>query len=208
MSRYFFHVIDERTANLVRDSAGASFATVDEAKKEAIGFARDIVGHKLYGSTWRVVATNDNGQQILTVALAEIRPLKIRNWLGLIRRIVTYEPRLRPYILTGLLTAALFATIMQAAMLTGRVGELGSGYKMALSPREGLIVRVRFVSHASVADVSKFLDRYKASLVRSPQSAGVYQLQLSDISLKQAEIERIVDHITREKIIASASAAQ
>jgi hypothetical protein len=207
MSRYFFHVFDDRAVNLVRDLEGASFPNVAEAKKEAIGLAQDIVGHRLHGSAWQVVVIDDKGQQILSVLLAEIRPPKIKDWLDLIRRVVAYKPQLRPHVFTCLLMAALFATIMHAAVLTGRVGKPGS-YKIASSAREGLIVRVRFIPQASVADVSKFLEAYKASLVGGPQPAGVYQLQLSDISLPHLELERIVNRITHEKIVAFASATQ
>lgn len=208
MSRYFFHVVDEDTANLVRDSEGASFSNIDEAKKEATGLARDIVGHRLYGSAWQVVVTDDNGQPVMTVPFAKIRPHRMKDWLDRLRGIFTYEPKLRPHVFTWLLTAALFATIMQAMILNGRVGELGNSYRITASAREGSIVHVRFVSQASVADVSKFLDTYKASLVGGPQSAGLYQLQLSDISSRPAELKRIVNRITHEKIVSFASAAQ
>jgi hypothetical protein len=207
MSRYFFHVFDERATNLVRDSEGSLFSTIDEAKQEAIGLAGDIVGHRLHGLAWQVVVTDDNGQRILSVPLVEIRPNKIKGWLDLIRRMVTYEPRLRPHVFTWLLTAALFATLMQAAVLSRSAGKVGSSSQGASSARQEMLVRVRFIPQATVEDVSKFLHTYKVSLVGRPQLAGMYQLQFSDSWLSQTELDTIVNRMTDEKIVAFASAA-
>jgi hypothetical protein len=62
MPRYYFHFLDERTANLVRDSACASLPNANEAKREAIRLAQDIIRHQLHGSTWQVVVTDVNAK--------------------------------------------------------------------------------------------------------------------------------------------------
>jgi hypothetical protein len=120
MSRYFFHVVDDRTANLVKDSEGVSYPNVGQAKKEAIGLARDIVGHGLHGSTWQVVVTDEDEHKVLTVSLADVRARKMQTWLGLAHRIATYELGFRSHVFTWLLTAAVLAMIIQAAVLTQR----------------------------------------------------------------------------------------
>ena len=48
MPRYFFHLLDEDT-NLVRDAVGCTLSDTGQAKKEAIGLARDIATHGLRG---------------------------------------------------------------------------------------------------------------------------------------------------------------
>lgn len=100
MPRYFFHLFEESTKNLVRDSEGASLPNVAAAKKGAFGLAQDIVSHELHGSTWQVVVTDANATTVLTVSLSEIRPRRMKPWLDLTRRIAMYEPKLQSHVLT------------------------------------------------------------------------------------------------------------
>jgi len=119
MPRYYFHLLDERTANLVRDSAGASLPDASEAKREAIGLAQDIIRHRLHGLSWQIILTDADANVILRVPLSKVRTRKIQAAFDLVRRIALYEPRLRAYIFTWLLTAMAFALIMESIMLSG-----------------------------------------------------------------------------------------
>jgi len=142
MPRYFFHLFEVSTKNLVRDLGGISLSNAGEAKREAIGLARDIVEHGLHQSTWQVVVTDENAAQLLTVSLSQIRQRKMRVWLDLVRRTAMYEPRLRPRLFTWLLTAVVFAVIIQAAelhYLSRRDGSQATGFLSAFIPR-GTIV--------------------------------------------------------------------
>jgi hypothetical protein len=209
MFRYFFHMVEGRTKHLVRDLEGSSFSNTGEARKEAIGLARDIIGHGLHGSTWRVVVTDENGRTILTVPLAENLARKIsrkmRTWLNLARRIAAYEPKLQSHVFTWLLTAAMLAMIIQAAVLTPSLSLRSSSDRTALAAIEGTYVRVRFFSQATVADVTKFLDAYKVTFVDGPQSAGLYRLRISDGTLPREELAKIVSLVKQEKIVAFAA---
>ncbi len=118
MPRYYFHLLDESTANLVRDSAGASLPNANEAKREAIGLARDIISHQLHGSTWQVVVTDANANVVFRVPLSQIRPQRIKAALYRVRSLALYEPRVQPQIFTWLLTAVVIALIMESAMLS------------------------------------------------------------------------------------------
>ena len=139
MPRYYFHLLDERTADLVRDSAGASLRNASEAKREAIGLAHDIIRHRLHGSTWQVVVTDANANVVLKVSLSNVQPRKIEvafdRVCRIARRMALYEPKLRSHIFTWLLTAVVFALIMESAMLSSMLrhmaGIAGSG---ALNP--------------------------------------------------------------------------
>ena len=119
MPRYFFHLFESDTQNLVRDSQGISLSDAGEATKEAIGLARDIVQHGFDGSTWQIIVADGNAAIVLKLPLSEVRPRKVKPWLDLAHRIVTYEPKLRPRIFTWLLTVVVLAVIMQAATLIG-----------------------------------------------------------------------------------------
>ena len=119
MPRYFFHLFEGDTQNLVRDSQGISLSDAGEATKEAIGLARDIVHHGLHGSTWQILVADGNAAIVLKLPLSEVRPRRVRPWLDLARRIATYEPKLRPRIFTWLLTVVVLSAIMQTATLIG-----------------------------------------------------------------------------------------
>jgi hypothetical protein len=117
MPHYFFHLLDEDNNNLVRDSVGCTLSDTGQAKKEAIGLARDIATHGLHGTGWQVIVT-DADTVILTVSHSDIRPRRMKPWLDLARRIATYEPKFRPYIFAWLLAALVLAAIVQAAVTT------------------------------------------------------------------------------------------
>lgn len=118
MPRYYFHLLNEDTANLVRDSAGASLPDRNQAKREATSLAQDIARHQLDGSAWQVVVVDANGDVVLKVPLSRVRPQRIKATFDRLRRIALYEPRFRPHIFTWLLTAVVLALIIESAMLT------------------------------------------------------------------------------------------
>ena len=150
MPRYFFHLFEDNTQNLVRDPQGISLADAGAAKKEAIGLAQDIVQHGFFGSTWQVIVTDANSAIVLQLPLLEVRPCKMKPWLDLARRVATYEPKLRPHIFTWLLTVAIFALIMQTATLTGvsRSTPEATG-SLGVVPKE-TILEARFASWTSL----------------------------------------------------------
>jgi hypothetical protein len=118
MPRYYFNLHDAGTANLIRDSAGASLLNATEAKREALALAQDIVRHRLHGSTWRVVVTDENANIILRLPLSKVRPRRIRAVFDLLRSTALYEPRVKPQIFTWLLTAVVLALIIQSALVS------------------------------------------------------------------------------------------
>jgi hypothetical protein len=142
MPRYLFHLFQESTRNLVRDPEGVPLSDATEARKEAFNLARDIVSHGLVGSTWQVVVTDANGAPVLRVPLSEIRPRKMKTWFNVVRRIAMYEPKLQSQIFTWLLTAVVFAVIMQAAVLTSI-----SRHRAEVTPPSWPSARSTFFNH-------------------------------------------------------------
>ena len=208
MPRFFFNLYDDCTKNLVRDFDGTLLSNAGEAKKEAIGLAQDIVGHRFQLSTWQIIVTDENKDQVLKVLLSEIRARKIKAWIDLAHRIAIYEPGFRSYLFTWLLTAAVLATIILAAMLTGvsrNRAEVTGSLRFAY---EGSIVEVCFVPWISVEDISQFLHAYNASFVGGPLAAGMYRIRISDTTLPHQVIAKILSQMTQEKIVAFAAAAE
>jgi hypothetical protein len=203
MPRYFFHLWDGNRKNLDRDSEGALFANVDEAKKEAIGLGQDIVRHGMHRAAWQLVVTDENGDCAFTVPLIDIRARKMRAWLDLAHRIVTYEPQFRSRLFTWLLLAAVLAMITQATVVTERIRGRDN-YQLASVQAGRAVINVRFSQGTSVADVSKFLDAYKASLTSCPLPSGWYCLRIADSTTPRAKLEKIVNKMKKETIVSSA----
>jgi hypothetical protein len=115
MARYFFHLYDTKSKNLVRDSEGAVFSSFNNAKNETIALARDIAALGIDRSTWQVLVIDEDGHQVLRVSLSKVQARKFRPWIDLAHRIVTYQPRLRSGVFTCLLTAAVLVMVGHGA---------------------------------------------------------------------------------------------
>ncbi len=203
MPRYFFNMVDGDSKNLVRDSEGAVFSGVSEARKEAVSLARDVARHGFRGSTetWKVVVIDENGDEVLTVALSEIRARKPRAWFDLGGHIAKFKSNFHPRTFVWLVAATVLAIIVQAAVSTVLVTEQRGNYQTASAPTEGPDVAVRFVSRASVADITQFLDAYKASLVGGPRPGGFYRLRIADTTLPREELAKIAGRMAQEKVV-------
>lgn len=202
MPRYFFYLYDSSSKNLVRDSEGGLFSSFRDAKNEAIGLGKDIARLGIDRSTWQVLVIDETGNQVFRLPLAEMRARKFRRWIDLAHRIATYEPRFRSHVFTYLLMAALLATIGQAVVSTPQLREPGRGsYRLASAETPGTTVDVRFDPRASIADIEKFLQAYKASFVNGPLPGGWYRLRISDSIASPEELKNIVSRLARESIV-------
>jgi hypothetical protein len=65
MPRYYFHFLDAKAANLVRDSAGVSLPDVNQAKREALSLARDLLRHPIQILNWQIVVVDASASVIL-----------------------------------------------------------------------------------------------------------------------------------------------
>jgi hypothetical protein len=59
MPRYFFH-FDQR----VQDTSGLDLPDDNAARREAEAMAGDLRGNERYGGGWRVIVTNQNGEDV------------------------------------------------------------------------------------------------------------------------------------------------
>jgi hypothetical protein len=210
--RYFFNVVDGNSKNLLRDSEGAIFSDLGEARKEAVGWAQDFARHDFPKSiqTWRVLVFDENGDVVLTVPLSEVRLRKVaRVWLDLGRKINKNESSFKSPIRVWLVAAAILTVILQARLNTvARVTEFSGGYHMASASNENAVVAVRFASDASLVDITEFLNAYKAVLVDGPRSGGLYKLRIANANLPQNGIREIVGRMAQEKVVEFAAVVQ
>jgi Domain of unknown function (DUF6894) len=205
MPRYFFHVRDNSNVNVVGDSEGAVFATLRDAKREAIGLGRDIVRHGLQVATWQIVVIDENDRCAFILPLVEIRLRKTRVLLDLTRRAMIYEPRIRRGLFAWLLVVTVWGIIVQAAMVTMHVKRPGEDYALASVNGRGTVIGVRFTPGTSVTDMSKFLSTYKASLISCSLPSDWYCLRISNSIMPRGEVESIVHKMKRESIVSSAA---
>ena len=208
MPRYFFHLFDDGDLNLVKDSEGAPFANSSEAKKEAIALAQDIAEHRLHQPTWQIVVTDENADIVSRISLSEVHPSMIQFLLRMARRIAIYEPRVQPHLFTWLLLATVMSMIGQGAVLNSMSRHRSNIIEgLGVAPK-ATIVEVRFAPSKTVAEISQFLEAYKASLIDGPLPSGSYRLRVSDRSLPPEQVANIVNRMMQDKIVAFAASGQ
>ena len=207
MPRYFFSVVEGATKNITKDTEGVVLDSLREAEKEAIGFARDLIEHKQMPRTWEVVVTNENGIQVLAVPLSTIRT-RSHLWLGVRGRFVAIESRVGPRTFACLIAIAVIVIIAQAAMKRAISTKEEGRYQTAASATGAPIVALRFAPQAIAADIAKFLDKYNATLVGSPRPDGFYRLRLSEATISQTELAKLVEQMAREEVLEFVAAVQ
>jgi hypothetical protein len=210
MPRYFFNILEGHSQNLVRDIEGALLSDPGEARKEAVGLARDITKHGIHESTqtWTVIVTDGNGDEILRVPLSGSHVRKTHGAFHLGNRIAKLESSLSRGTIVWLIGAAVLAILAQTAVTAVRVAQEHAGYQTASAPAEGTIVAVRFAPQASMADVTRFLDAYEAALAGGPRPGNLYRLRIGDTTLPQEELAKVVSRMTQEKVVEFAAAVQ
>ena len=207
MPRYFFNVVDGVSKNLMRDSDGIVFTDLSGARKEAIGWARDFARHNFQESiqAWKVVVTDANADILLTVPLSEFRPSKLTRACMELDRLIS---RVASQVVVLSLSAAIVAVVVQAELKTAPVKKTGGGYELASASTESIVLAVRFAPNASLVDITKFLDAYKASLFDGPGPGGFYKLRLASTSPPQGEIQVLVRRMTKERVVEFVAAVQ
>jgi hypothetical protein len=203
--RYFFNVVDGTSKSLMRDHDGIVFADFSGARKEAFGWARDFARHNFQESikAWKVIVTDENADIVLTVPLSEVRPSKLSRAFLKMDRLVSKSG---PHILFFSLTAALVAVLVQATLTTVPLKKLGGGYELASVSAKSPILAVRFAPNASLVDITKFLDTYKATLFDGPGPGGFYKLRIASTNLPQGEAEALIRRMAKEEVVDFATA--
>jgi hypothetical protein len=209
MPRYFFNIMEGHSQNLVRDIEGVLLSGAGEARKEAVGLARDITQHGIHepAQTWTVIVTDENGDEVLTVPLSGNPARKTQGAFDLGGRFTKLESSLGRGTVVWLIGAALLAITVQTVTAVHLAQQRG-GYQTASAPTEGTLVAVRFAAQASMADITNFLKAYQASMAGGPQPGNLYRLRIGDTALPPAELAKVVDLMGQEKVVDFAAAVQ
>ena len=113
-------------------------------------------------------------------------------------RLSMFSPRTLAW---SAVTAAL-AIVLQAGLLANLYinepgSEVPSAYKTASAPTRSLgpvgsYALIGFSPQASAADVTKFLEAHKASIVEGPKPGGLYRIRVSATALSKNDLAAIV----------------
>lgn len=102
--------------------------------------------------------------------------------------------------------AAALAIALQAGLLVGMfVGEGGQGtfqtasYTQDAARPEGAYALIAFVPQATAADITKFLETHKATVIDGPRAGGLYKVRLAVTGLPKEELGRLVRTMQDEK---------
>ena len=112
---------------------------------------------------------------------------------------------LSPRTLAYSATAAALAVVLQAAVITSVVVDRSSpgSYQTVSLPADKTYAMVRFAPTASAADITKFLETYKASVVEGPKLGGMYELRVAETKLPKDQAAALVKKMQAEGKIVS-----
>jgi hypothetical protein len=104
---------------------------------------------------------------------------------------------------------AVAAIALQAFLLVGQFTKTGV-YQTASAPTvqtrvHGTYAMVRFAREASAAEITRFLEDYKATLVDGPKPGGFYRVRIAMSSMAKEELSRIVSRMRQDRVVETAN---
>jgi hypothetical protein len=122
--------------------------------------------------------------------------------------IAEFLTRFAPRTLAYAASAAVLAIVVQAAVITAiAIRDQRGGYQTASAPTEGAFIAIRFAPQASVTDITKFLDAYKASLAGGPRPGNLYKLRVAETAMSPDELAKIASRMAQDNVVSFAAAA-
>jgi anti-sigma-K factor RskA len=106
-------------------------------------------------------------------------------------------------------SVAVAAIALQAFLLVGQFTKPAI-YQTASSPNtqsriHGSYAMVRFAREASAAEITRFLEDYKATLVDGPKPGGFYRVRIAMSSMAKEELSRIVSRMRQDRVVETAN---
>jgi hypothetical protein len=137
---------------------------------------------------------------------------QLSDWLsGLIEQV-------SPRTLAWSAAAAGVAIVLQAGLLAGLAlsqrGATGGTYETAsfgqsTASAAGAFALVRFNPTATAADITRFFDAHKASVVEGPRAGGIYRVRVAATSMSKDELAKRVAQLGEDKnVVAFIAPAQ
>lgn len=122
--------------------------------------------------------------------------------------VTEYVGSFQPRTLAYGATAAALAIVLQAGILAGvfvkegTVGPQLASYHQNDPAADGAFVLVRFKPEATLADITRFLDENKATVVDGPAAgSGLFRLRVAEKPLSQGELGSVVKNMARNPVV-------
>jgi anti-sigma-K factor RskA len=115
---------------------------------------------------------------------------------------------LSPRTLAFAATIAVAAIAVQAFLLVGQFTKPGVYETASTNPANrghGSYAMVKFAREASAAEITRFLEDYKATLVDGPKPGGFYRVRIAMTSMAKEELSRIVSRMRQERVVETAN---
>jgi anti-sigma-K factor RskA len=125
---------------------------------------------------------------------------------GLADRVSEFFSALSPRTLAWSAGAAALVIVLQAAVLTDVALRSGATYGVAGAPgpaQQGAEVIVNFAPQASAAEITKFLQAHKATIVSGPAGGALYTLRLPSEGQSKEDLDRVVKAMQSERNVIS-----
>jgi hypothetical protein len=145
-------------------------------------------------------------QRLMTQIDAEAASgARARAPLAFARRLQGLLVGLSPRALAWSAVAAGIVILVQAGLLAALfLGPQGRTYRTASieqASAPGSYALVGFVPQASAADITKFLESYKATIVDGPRAGGLYRIRVGDAGLARDELGKLVGRMQQERAV-------
>jgi anti-sigma-K factor RskA len=123
-------------------------------------------------------------------------------------RFGTFIASLSPRTLAFAASLAVAAIALQAFLLVGQFTK-PAAYETASTNTaihgHGTYAMVRFAREASAAEITRFLEDYKATLVDGPKPGGFYRVRIAMTSVAKEEVSRILSRMRQDRVVESAN---
>jgi hypothetical protein len=145
--------------------------------------------------------------QRLFAAIAQESPhARIAPLPSLKDRFLAFFGGLSPRTLAWSAGAAMLAILLQASVITTMlVGGHGGTFETATfggkTETQGPIVLIRFVPGATAAQITEFLETFKASIIEGPTAGGMFRVRVSLAGGAKEQLAEIVRRMQESKIV-------
>jgi anti-sigma-K factor RskA len=117
---------------------------------------------------------------------------------------------LSPRTLAFAASIAVAAIALQAFLLVGQFTKSSSAPYVTASDNtasrgHGSYAMVKFAREASAAEITRFLEDYKATLVDGPKPGGFYRVRIAMTSMAKEELSRIVSRMRQDRVVETAN---
>jgi len=148
-------------------------------------------------------APSARAMEKLFAAIDAEAPVAKKASFNFVGRVVEFMSSFTPRTLAYVGTAAAIALMVQAAVLTTVVVRDQGGATHELASHDNGTQRavVRFTANATFADVTRFLDANKATVVSGPNRGGMYDIQLAGSPMPEADFARVIQRMKAESRI-------